>query len=273
MQRILLIGLLLVLWAMPAQAAVLPGFPVEWESKPGAPWDYTSPRPEIDCTVPPSPSGGCALKFNYLGGTYPTSTGVGGRAGNYNLGAEYTELWIGHWNRYSLNFVWNPNGTKMDFIILSAKNISTDGAIPNMAVGWKGSSTAPTSVASNQILFNPQTQDFWSSYTAVKNTWFWIEHHLVINTPGQSNGLYEMYVNNVRVNRQPNVPYRGPNQAGVGWRSLVHTAEWGGGGGTFPTMQWWVDHTVVSTTQIGMPGGIIQGDTTPPAPVQNFRVQ
>lgn len=258
--------LVLVLLSSNAFGQVL--YTVEWESKPGSPWAYTGGSPFVDCSVPPSPSGGCALQFVYPAGSYSTSFS-GGRA-EINFPTTYNELWIGHWNRYSSGFVWNGNGTKMDFLVLADRGqFNFPG---NMAVGWKGNQNAPTQVSSNQIVWGPTTQDFSCNYTTTTNEWVWIEEHYRINTPGVSDGVFELYVNGVQKCSYSNVPYRDASVS-TGWGTFYHTAEWGGGGGTIPAQQyWWVDHTVISTTRIGPPGAA-GGDTTPPASPLGLRVQ
>lgn len=260
------LSLVLVLLSSNAFAGVL--YVVDWEALPGGPWSYTGGSPSVDCTVPRSPSGGCALKFTYNPGSYSTSFS-GGRA-ELNFPTTYNELWIGHWNRYSSGFVWNGNGTKMDFLVL--EDPGQFNFRGNMAVGWKGDSNAPGSVASNQIVWGPTTQDFAGNYTAQTSTWVWVEEHFVINTPGQTNGLYEFYVDDVLKVRYTNVPYR-DSSVTSGWGTFFHTAEWGGGGGTIPAMQyWWVDHTVISTTRIGRSGSA-GSDSTPPSSPVGLRIQ
>lgn len=259
--------LALVLLSSDAFGQVL--YTADWESFPGAPWvPFSGGVPAIDCTVPASPSGGCALKFTYPAGTYSTSFSAG-RA-ELALPSSPTELWIGHWNRYSSGFVWNGNGTKMDFLVLADRGqFNFPG---NMAVGWKGNPNAPTEVASNQIVWGPTTQDFWCGYTATTNEWVWIEEHYRINTPGASDGVFELYVNDAQNCSYSNVPYR-DSSVTSGWGTFLHTAEWGGGGGTVPSTQyWWVDHTVLSTTRIGRPGGTPVGDTTAPTPPTGLTV-
>jgi len=251
--------MVLLLWAGAAAAAVLQQ--VEWESKPGAPWDYTGGAPFIDCSVPPSPSGGCALQFVYPAGSYSTSFSGGRAVVSF---ASQNELWIGAWHRYSSGFVWNGNGTKRDFLVL--QDTGAFGFPGNMATGWMGNPSAPSIVATNQIVWGTGTANFPCSYTAVTNQWVWMEEHHVINTPGVADGIFEQYVNGVRVCRYTNVPYR-DSSVSTGWGLFYHTAEWGGGGGSIPATQyWWVDHTMISTTPIGVPGGAPPTiDTTPPA--------
>jgi hypothetical protein len=253
------LSLVLVLLSSNAFGNVL--YLVEWESKPGAPWSYSAGSPLVDCSVPPSPSGGCALKFVYQAGTYSTSFSGGNAA--INLPTPLNELWIGHWNRYSSGFVFNNSGTKMDLISLADKGQYNFRA--NMAVGWQHNTNTPPSVATNQIVWGPGSQNFTANYYATTNTWVWVEEHFVINTPGQANGIYEFYVDDVLKGRFTNVPYR-DSSVTRGWDRFFHTATWGGGGGTVPVTQyWWVDHSVISTTRIGRPGSA-SGTNVPPNP-------
>ena len=93
-----------------------------------------------------------------------------------------------------------------------------------------------------------------------------------VNTPGVANGIAEIWIDDVLNLRYTNVKFRdvGDN-ANIG--SIQQDGTYGGGGSTVAaTMYWWLDHTVISTTRIGMPGGS-STDLTPPGPVINFRVQ
>ena len=101
-----------------AQAAVITT--VEWESKPGAPWSYGSAQTDIDCAMPPSPSGGCAFRITYPAGTYDTSFSAGRTA--YALSGEPTDLYVGAWMRYSDPFAFHPIGHKVNFFVLAGAN-------------------------------------------------------------------------------------------------------------------------------------------------------
>ena len=70
MRKLILALVLLLVSCLPQvlRAAVIDTS--EWETKPGAPWSYSGTI--VDCTVPVSPAGGCALRFTYPAGTYTT---------------------------------------------------------------------------------------------------------------------------------------------------------------------------------------------------------
>lgn len=274
MHRISLITIAIVLWSLPVQAAVITT--VEWESKPGAPWSYAAgqgqnispPQPgaSIDCTVTPSPSGGCALKFVYPAGTYGTSFG-GGRA-DYAIAGQPTDLYIGAWMRYSSPFQFHPIGQKVNFFNLVGVN-----ACRNVAFGFSNG----TYSATPQICWGGGTYNNYANRSgwdknAHLNEWHWYEMHIKLNTPGGADGVAEMWIDDVLHLQYFNLRFRDVGDTAA-FGAMQHSAEYGGGGSTINQTQfWWVDHTVISTTRIGRPGGS-GADLTSPGPVLNFKVQ
>ena len=110
------------------------------------------------------------------------------------------------------------------------------------------------------------------SVTFALNTWYWLEYHCVENTVGQANGILEVWVNGNKVMHHTDVTYRTNNRQ---FGSVLLGAEWGGGGGVIHQQQYfWVDHTTISTTRIGMPGTTPIGvDIIPPASPSGLRIQ
>jgi hypothetical protein len=248
-----------------AQAAVITT--VEWESKPGAPWSYASGTfgtgATIDCAMPPSPSGGCALRMLYPAGTYSSSFGAG-RA-EYDLSGEPTDLYVGAWMRYSDPFTFHPVGHKVNFFVLAGANPGCR----NVAMGYISNilGMAP------QICWGIGTHNYVQNVnawyeTAHLNEWHWYEEHIRVNTPGVADGIMQVWIDDVLYVEYSNVPFRNVGDtAGLG--AIQHTGEWGGGGVVIrQTGYWWIDHTVISTTRIGHPA--VGGDTTPPRPPTNF---
>jgi hypothetical protein len=258
----LLIALGFLTLANVAQAAVITT--AEWESKPGAPWTYSGTV--VDCAVPPSPSGGCALRFTYPAGSYSTSFSAG-RA-EYILGGDPTEVYVGAWMRYSNPFTFHPIGHKINIFYLGGSNPGCR----NIAFGYNNSTLGGVP----QICWGPGTKNYFQNvsswnHKAHLNEWHWYEMRVKVNTPGVSNGILQVWIDNVLYLSYSNVPFRAVGDT-AGFRYMQHTAEWGGGGGVISqTGYWWVDHTVISTTKIGMPGGVSSGDSTPPAPPVGVR--
>ena len=236
----------------------------EWSSKPGWPWSYTAGVPSID-TNTNSPSGGGALRFTYQPGTYSSSTS-GGTATLEIQGQ--TDLYVGHWMKWSSPFNWNPVSTKINLLFLSGKN--ANGQHDNFAFTVMNNGNNLT--FTQQLWAAPGTQNRnanISSPTFQLNRWYWFEFHVRLNTVGQANGFLEAWIDNNLVMSHNNVTYRTYNST---WGNFQHAAVWGGGGGTISQQQhFWVDHTVISTTRIGMPGGTPAGDSTPPAPPVGVR--
>ncbi len=236
----------------------------EWSSKPGSPWSFTAGKPSIDNTTS-SPSGGGTLRFTYEAGTYSSST-VGGTA-TYSTPGK-TDLYVGHWMKWSSPFNWNPVGTKMDYLFLSDPN--ANGNRDNFL--FMVQNNGNTLTFTQQLWAAPGTQNRFpnvSSQSFQLNRWYWFEFHVRLNTVGQANGLLEAWVDNKLVMSHNDVTYRTYNST---WGNFQHSPVWGGGGGTISQQQhYWVDHTVISTTRIGMPGGTAPGDTVPPAPPVGVR--
>jgi hypothetical protein len=266
--KTLMTALGLLALANVAQAEVITT--VEWESKPGAPWSYAlgtfGTGATIDCAMPASPSGGCALRMLYPAGNYTTSFG-GGRA-EYDLSGEPTDLYLGAWMRYSNPFTFHPIGHKVNFYYLAGPNPGCRNTGMGYASGRLG--VAP------QICWGPGTTNYsenvqtWNQ-AAHLGEWHWYEEHNKVNTPGVADGIMQVWIDDVLYLDYSNIPFRDVGDT-RGFGPIQHTAEWGGGGGVIPqTGYWWIDHTVISTTRIGRPA--TGGDTTPPGKPTNFIVQ
>lgn len=250
----------------------------EWNNLTQAGWAYNAP-PVID-NVSGTPGGGGALKMTFQPGVHPTSIG-GGRAEFDRLTG--TELYVGHWFKYSPGFTFNPFSTKLDYMWVDTNQIATGNRAAftireqGQGVTW----ATDVSIQGNGPLIGiPHTV-----YTTVKpqrlqtGVWYWMEYHVrmndVIGTSGSQadvvpNGVLEIWLNDMLQGSWNNLRWRdGANRQ---WKTLLHSPEWGGGGGTIPALQYmWYDHTVISTTRIGRPGTTPPGDTTAPrSPTLNF---
>lgn len=264
-------------WAGNAQAVVLETN--EWSTRTQAGWDYNAP-PVIDNTTN-TPAGGGALKMTYQPGLYTTSVG-GGRTDYNRLNA--TELYVGHWFKFSPGFTFNPITTKIDYMWVAQPQLNT-GHVGSFTIReeFGGARLAiDVTIQGNGQLFVPEIRH--SVYTQgatriLTGQWYWLEFHVRMNdvvcaggsiacvTP---NGVLEVWLNNVLQGSWNNLRWR--DIAGNTWKTFLHSPEWGGGGGTIPALQYiWYDHTVISTTRIGMPTSSPPGDTTAPrSPVLNF---
>ena len=250
-------------WAGNAQAVVIETN--EWSTRTQAGWAYNAP-PVID-NATNTPAGGGALKMTYPAGTYTTSMG-GGRA-EYTIPGQPTELYIGHWIKWSSPFDWNPIGTKIDYLVMREASTAS-GFRDNFLTMIQNNGSTLT--FTQQLVSAPGTQNRYPNRGGVniqKNRWYWLEIHARLNTVGQANGFLEIWVDDVLIMQHSDVTYRTTNAS---WGQYQHSPEWGGGGGTINQEQYiWFDHTVLSTTRIGRPTSSPPGDTTAPrSPVLNF---
>ena len=237
----------------------------EWSSIPAGPWSVSVGSPGIDNTTN-TPSGGGALRFTYGAGTYTSSVGVGGAS--YTTTGQ-TELYVGHWMKWSSPFTWNPIATKMVSVFLSNPgSVARDNFVFTVQNGGN------TLTFTQQLWAAPNTQNRNTNIANQAfqlNRWYWFEFHARLNTVGQPNGLLEVWVDNKLVMSHSDVTYRTYDSP---WGVIQHAPVWGGGGGTISQQQYfWVDHTVISTTRIGMPGGGPAGDSTAPSSPSGIAVQ
>jgi hypothetical protein len=172
--------------------------------------------------------------------------------------------------KWSSPFKWNSVATKIDYLFLS--NVGPAGHRDNLAFTVRDNGT--TLLFTQQLGAAPGTQNRntnISNQSFQLNRWYWFEFHARLNTVGQANGLLEAWVDNKLVMSHNNVTYRTYNST---WGNFQHAPVWGGGGGTISQQQYfWVDHTVISTTRIGMPGGSTASDTNPPSIPGGVHVQ
>lgn len=259
MRRLLLLCLLLLCLPTWAFSAVL--LTEEWEGGHAPVWNnfgggFADGGPfVVDSPVGPSPSGGKVLRLLYPTGHWPSSVSAG-RAGTPL--ADLDEVYIGHWNYYSTNWFANSNGTKMDFVIWGPGS-------DNVSIGFYGNGCGGGTSGSTTDMSAIQPQITWMSAPGFCNNvhlplgqWHWVEYRLVMNTPLAQDGIFEIRVDGVLKATHTTVAYR--QNASEHFNNFVHTAEWGGGGTQpccplpSPNMYWLVDHTVISTTPIGVPG-------------------
>lgn len=270
-----------LLWAMPSHAAVHSGFPVEWDTKPGSPWSYSTgagafsnppnPGATVDCTMLVSPSGGCALRMLFPAGNYTVSV-PGGRA-TIGLSENMQEFYWGHWVRWSPGFVWHPVGNKVDYthgavnspllggtnppyVALRVHNDGQQSIKVDNGIGVTGTSNPHT--YSNNI----------AGVNLVPGIWYWFVLHVKLNAPTtSSNGVIEVFVDDVL---KLQVTTARITDVANSWGGIEHSPEWGGAATiSIPADQYtWFDHTVLSTTYPASPGGSVPVDnTSPTAPV------
>ena len=101
-------------------------------------------------------------------------------------------------------------------------------------------------------------QNYYSSKVLSDNTWYCIETHTQMNTPGVANGIAEAWVDGVLVLSRTTIPWRNTGtDANAKWEQWS-TVRQGGVGNI------WYDRVVVGDARIGCIGAPPVSDTTPP---------
>ena len=264
----------LCVWAGNAHALVIETN--EWSNRTQTGWIYTQGRPNIDSSVT-SPSGGSTLRFDYTAGTYTDASTSGGKAEFGNLTGR--DLYVGHWVKWSSNWVWHSVGSKIDYQWIAVPSFTTgQNACFTIHILPDGRTVVLTSNISGNGVFSSLPHDYRVTLPSAFqfNRWYWIEYHVRLNDVTADlnpptfanvvpNGLIEFWVDDIP--RLSRTDVRFTDRVNQSWKTFLHSPEWGGGspGGIIPEpgISLWVDHTVISTTRIGRPGGA--GDTTAPA--------
>lgn len=274
-----LLALIMVLVAAPSFAQVL--HTQEWDGSSGSVpsgWSCSFVGCPILETVG-SPSGGKSLAANMAAGSYATN----GSGGLYTYDAfsalNRTEYYAGFWIKWSSNFVWHPIASK--FLVGFQKNVAgcAGCGTDNYVLTIRNNGTALT--FTQQLWRPPGTSNKDNnigSVNIIRNRWYWVEVHVIENsmasaTVPNQDGLIEVWMDDVLKLRHTNAVHR--TSANNTFGGFQHVNVWGGGCNpacvTTATQSIHFDHTVLSGSRIGMPGGTpVPGDPTPPSVPGSF---
>jgi hypothetical protein len=258
----------------------------EWNNKTQANWAYATGATGLGAAIDPVPSGGSspgstgvsnsggsALRMQWNAGNYTASV-PGGRA-EYTYSPGLSELYWGRWSKWSTGFTWHPIANKTDYF--KCGDISPSiGQVPYVAFRVHNSGLQDLRVDIGigvQGTGNPHTLSNNIAPVIINSgIWYWFEYRIKLNTPITSqNGIVEAWLNGTLVMSYSNIRI---TDVATTLRVMEHSPEWGGGGvSTIPATQYhWVDHTVLSTTPIGVPGGGSPSDITPPTTPTGLQV-
>lgn len=252
----------------------------EWVTLPPpgtSPWNYNqyaNGNPSLHLNAG-SPAGGNANRANFFSGTYATSQG-GGRSMYSALPSNLQDYYFGHWILWSSNWIWHPVGSKIDYSF-QRNTANAAGNKDNFLIMVQPTGANPqgTLTFTQQLWNAPGTQNRSVGIpNFVNNTWYWLEFHATSNSMNGSSpnqdGLIEVWINDVLRLRATNVVHS--TTANNWFGDTGHSPEYGGGAHTLPLDQYILfDHSVFSTTRIGIPGGT-PIDTTPPATPTGLQV-
>ena len=228
----------------------------QWDSLTSPPgWEYSNPTPAIDgATNTSDPSN--ALRF-----TFPAGYGDGNApsvASRKFTGQN--EFWYGFWLKYSSNWQWHPIDNKITYGYLTDPST-------NFYTSVTGGRTLSMVSQTNWKAFVRYSSNSGYNPVIAAGQWYWLEIHVRINTPGASDGLYELWLDDGLVMSHNNVAYRNSN---ILFGQITLFPIWGGSAGAVKgqTDHVWYDYTVISTSRIGMPSS----DKTPPSAPRNLTI-
>jgi hypothetical protein len=135
------------------------------------------------------------VRVRFPEGTYGNRDG--GASWQVGLGGSYGELWLTYRVRFGEGF--DPvRGGKLPGLVGGEAN--TGGHVPDGTDGWSARMMWRRELAAVQYVYHPDQpqrhgEDFpWSiggQRDFVPGTWHTVEHHIVMNEPGERNGIIE----------------------------------------------------------------------------------
>lgn len=163
----------------------------------------------------------------------------------YTFPSAQDEIWVQFYIKFSSNYQWPSIHDKLVFLTTPSNNFY-------IGMMW-GNSLA----LGSQITWGPGSQNWYQSGgPSIKtNTWYKVVFHGVANTPGQTNGIGQLWLNDTLIIDAKNIPYRNVGEAC--FRNIMLENVFGGPAGKrtgFPMYNWY-DSVIVQTTPIS--GGVL----------------
>jgi hypothetical protein len=244
MKRYLVLFLALLLVPCTGHAATLVSGSFESGMSPfGGPYYGSDASPISDSTAP---NGTHSLQFKIPYDMLGNSPDII----DYNWAAQ-DEIWVQFYLKFSSNYAWPSIHDKLVFLPIGSNNFYI-GLIWGSQLG-----------IASQITWGPGSQNWTQSSGPfpTRGGWQKVVFHGVANTPGQSNGVGQLWLNDTLIINVSNIPYRNVGESGFSRIMLENV--FGGPAGArsgFP-MYTYYDSVIVQTTPIT--GGAVP---PPPAP-------
>lgn len=219
-----------------------------------SPWTKVYSGGELDGTQSAPGSASSSFKFTYPsgmpGGSAPDKIWV-------SIFPTQSEFWTQYYFKYSSNFYFHPGDNKQAYWSISGSKtnyyVSAEGQTPKMRMVFQRTgSDGKAGARYSNTGFNPTIQ---------RNTWYKLKTHVVLNTGGSANGVFQMWINDQLVMDYDDISYLVGSDVGKEVGSMEYTPVFGGGSDqTKPATDFfWVDYTIIS----GSPSG---SGTSPPPP-------
>lgn len=227
-------------------SAVFAGFSTttHWNSKTEGGWacvDRTPGGTAIDGGTN-TPDQGGALQFIFPSGWQDAAEP--GMCWNM-FPTQVNEFWMQYYFKYSSNYSWHSVDNKQTYYVVGPSHST------NFYVSVAGD--LHLSVVSQTFATDRFFPNTGYNPTIEKNRWYKLTMHAVINTPGQTDGIVQVWLDDKLVINSNKVGYRSSSQAGVGFTEADFVPVYGGNAGLRnPAVDYqWYDFTILSTDPIG----------------------
>ncbi|MCA9598971.1 MAG: hypothetical protein KC776_36930 [Myxococcales bacterium] len=182
---------------------------LEWT---GLKWAQGLTEGRVDIVEGAEAHSGKSLRILYpKGGVGP---GEGGAQWLVNLPKSFDELYVSYWVKFGTGFDFVKGG-KIPGLGGGANN--TGGSKPDGTDGWSGRMMWRTGGDAVQYLYHPDQPtiygedlgyDIGGQRSFVPGEWVQVEHHFVMNTPGQHDGIVEAWWNGQKAMERTDIRYR-----------------------------------------------------------------
>lgn len=200
----------------------------------------------IDCSSStPNPS--CSLKI-----IFPEGWPAGGEPYHCwnQFGSAKNEIYGQFYFKWSSGYTWNGVVNKLVYITPGPGATAAGDVlgVVNQKLQFRSQYAEVTNRSCNTG-YNP---------TINTNQWYKVTWHGIVNTPGESNGVMKVWIDDTLAMDYNNVKWLGSDDAGKGFYELSITPVYGGGNTSGPTKTkdeyLWIDQTIVQSYPIGNVG-------------------
>lgn len=197
---------------------------------------------------------GRSLRIFYAKGSYSSS----GAGWPMSLGSTYKELYASYWVMFQPSFAW-VNGGKLPGLCGGACN--SGGDVPTGFDGWSARHMWGSEGSLVEYVYHVgQPGQYghnigFTDTTLVPGRWYRIDQHIVMNTPGQSNGVLQGWIDGRLAVDINNFRFTETNALGID--IFDFSTFFGGGDSSYAAEKdeyIYFDDFIVSTTPIGSSG-------------------
>lgn len=182
---------------------------LEWK---GLKWAQGLTEGRVDIVDGPEAHSGKSLRVLYPKGS--VGPGEGGAQWLVNLPKSFDELYVSYWVKFGTGFDFVKGGKIPG---LGGGQNNTGGTKPDGTDGWSGRMMWRTGGGAVQYLYHPDQPtvygedlfyDLGGQRLFAPGQWVQVEHHFVMNTPGQHDGVVEAWWNGTKALERKNIRFR-----------------------------------------------------------------